>query len=290
MTEERLGAGKYGFVDLRRSKDMAYEDPPDTFGIPFSLAEFSQLGLNVDYQEYERKWLNSDHRTSEEVLKERDVLKASLIENPTNSNREIFEETISGADERAAAADFVVELESQFQFAIDRAFAQVFEALASGKLASEGWSFATEDDENCQPNLEPIKSELWTLKKFVLGSDFLATRSGNFHAVQVKLEDAIAGFPAPNVQGRTKTCLVVGDSVIFEGEEAVTPPRKSVGRPQRGNFSAMDVIQRVFSEKRRKNELPEKKEAVIQEAIEFARDILGEEIGRSTIQGYLKNV
>ncbi|UTH49094.1 hypothetical protein KBW81_04695 [Loktanella salsilacus] len=259
-------------------------------GFPFSESEFSIVGQTVDYDEYIKLWGIVGSETSEEIIDRHERVWASLEAHGVDklsADRQADKEEVL---REAQIADKLRYIEMSFQPLIDRATAKAFGALSEGTLKSEAWLLTDIDDPEAEPQTVEVPASSWTLKGFSLTDSSLICRSDKYHAVRVNLNDAFTLFDRPGTSAIPANGQVFGDTMLIETDHPVMQHRRPVGRPPKGNASARDVIKNVFHGRLRRGELPGKKEAQIQEVIEFAREAFGEELSRTTAQSYLKSI
>lgn len=286
----KLGFDNYEYVDWRRNPEHVYNDwASETWG-PFSQAEFSILDMEIDFDEYVNMWATVGEQTSEDILLRFNELTEHLSKAGVQKSSEWYDDEKNTASEDAKVAENLRALEAPFQQLIDRAFSKVFNVLSSGALKSEAWIFANRDDEESEPWLDPVPTNIWTFRDFDLNTCDLVSGKIRYASIQVLVTEAMTLFPTPEPVLKAGSGSVIGDTLMLSTGRASALVRRPVGRPPKGTATARDVTQRIFRQKLLRGELPEKKEAQIQEVVDFVQEAFGEKVARSTAQSYLKGI
>lgn len=282
--------GKFNWIDWRRDPSVGVEGAPDVIHVPYSQAEFGAIGAPVDYERYQWLWDKVGNEQESEIWERHEKLASVFREKRGLSEDRWNEET--PRQEAQVEADLARELrdiEAVFEPLIDRAFASVFSALSSGQIACEGW-YWDERNPSQEQEFRAVPTSMWTLKNFNLRDCEILVRDFRYSVVQVSAQAALSCFPAPMIEPTRAEGTMVGDTFVVDASTPAQMTARRRGRPEKATATARDVVTRVFAERQKKGSLPEKKEALVQEVIDFVRVAFGVEISRSTAQTYLRGL
>ena len=105
----------------------------------------------------------------------------------------------------------------------------------------------------------------------------------------IETKKLLEAFPRPNVAPQVKTFRQFGGTILTEGDDfrdLQEKPRR--GRPKAGNGMVEVAVRIEFRRRAEEGQLPKKKEAIIQDCIDWIRQTFGHESSRSTVQRYLE--
>jgi hypothetical protein len=218
------------------------------------------------------------------------MLRADLPDLSEREQTALIEGFRQNGVEAAALADELRAMEEGFQPLLDRAFAMAFDALSSGRLVAEAWAINSSDDDKIAPKLGTVPQRAWTFKGFDLPYSELNHAGTEYRVSQVSVQEALKLFHRPEADGSGAAGIRYGDTLIVEAEHQSRPAPRRPGRPPKGTTSIKKFVQFVFKDKLKRGELASKKEAQIQDVVEFVQIQFGVEIGRSTAQSYLQEI
>lgn len=185
-------------------------------------------------------------------------------------------------------------------------------ALMGGKLVAygfkipEGWEW--EDGEPAHPKegaldswldlferakVEPIPSSFWRNIPDIWEYGGGIAHPPSFIGCWVSTLDVFRLFPQPKLTALPLNLDLYADcGVVIEsqGTSSLRPVPSGKGRKPKGDGVLQKAIVFEFKRRRDAGELPVKQEAVIVECIQWVKDALGEDIGRSTAQRHLAQI
>jgi hypothetical protein len=255
--------------------------PVDEWG--FSEREFSLVDLKVDMDRYLQA------RTSFAWLID---VKADVSRMfSEHADNHALSKLMESAEIEAAEAEWARGVEEAMVPLMDRARATVFQALASGLLLAKGWqespSHNPDDSDEWDWSYLSIDPKLWSLRGFDWEHSELSTPAGKYSAVSVNVEDMLRVFSAPSGDGTVVDGLMYSETIIIQQAEALIKYKKGPGRPPKSGGDIRTVVMNVFSERKRRGDLPEKTEAILAEVIDFVQTAFKQSIVRSTAQSYI---
>ena len=109
-----------------------------------------------------------------------------------------------------------------------------------------------------------------------------------YKIVHVETQRAFDIFPEPQLPPKELTFKRIGGFLHGSLESGARQFKPKRGRPKTQTGDLDKVIQNEFRRRRDAGLLPKKREAVIQEAMDWSHKILSKEISRSTAQRVLK--
>jgi len=286
----------YSEVDPRTNRDALDEDAEIlSFDAGFTKSEFQNLGIDVDWERYERT-KDFLSRTLPNLRKPTGAEVIAGYERQESYNEALGFKTeiakiLAKRDAVSAEADWVNSIDAQADAAVDIARIEVFRAVAAGQLKCVGWRHAPGDgpEDGAETPLVQIPPSHWSLRNFDWENSDLRHSSGNYYAVQVPTSDLLARFPRPQCEHQTKSLDVYPGCVLMEddgtGSMLARPQR---GRPAKGGGLIREAALNVFADRASRGELPEKGEALVQELIDFVALAFKTTISRSTAQQYIK--
>ena len=249
----------------------------------FTREEFYSIDTDFDFDEY-YSVLNFDDMPHDVV----DYLRLSITDtidyaegigrNPMDLHYE----------KEATRKKFIENCDCQFDWHLDRAKVTVLSKFFSGSLEAKGVFEAFYDEGPIYSDFKIIEPQFWSSNGFSLNDSELTFGSNIFKAVQVETRKAFEVFPEPYSQHEDLSLRRVGSYLRASHEAGVGRPSARRGRPKLQTAEVDQVIQNEFRRRLEAGVMPEKREAILQEAMDWARDILTKEISRSTAQRILK--
>ena len=304
---ELLKVGKdYKPVEHRKNPDLTWDgaiSQPYDF---ISAAEFRALGISVDYPRYEEAAAGTDWKSGADLMREFEEREARFaVQHDARAETEELKalrlEMRREAEENAEKADWARAIEEPFEPLIDRGRVAIFEALSKGELRSHGWLYFSdkemEENEGDGPLDGPpgrfvdIPPERWALRYIDWEQSALRRKEMNYFCVQVLTQDLLDRFPEPLIRSETVSGSVYGGTLVSLGDGLVSPPlQQRKGRRRKGDGLVEKAMVAEFKRRAEMRQLPSKKEAVLQEACQWAEAVLGEAVSRSAAQRYLRPV
>lgn len=108
--------------------------------------------------------------------------------------------------------------------------------------------------------------------------------------VQVETQKAFEIFPKPQLPYNDVQLRQVGSFLRASRHSALPQSRTRRGRPKLQTAELDQVIRNEFRRRLKAGLLSEKREAIIQEAMDWAQTVLTKDISRSTAQRILKPI
>lgn len=291
----------YLYVDYRRGDEAMWDGEPQWTPGEFSYEEFLNAGIAVDYPRYLDVRSETEGQSAEAYFA-REAERFDLARFEDSDDPELRKEAARMRQERAkyaSQAQWVQDLEAEFDGPLDVARAAIFQALASGELAAEGWRRfpdrpeKPDDDDSAKPrgSFQKIPKLDWTFRGIDWEQSAFSSRSATYRSVQVRFADVLSRFPTPNspmheVNGH----MCAGTLMIDISMKDVRPRSASRGRPSKISKLARDAVRNYFSHKARRGQAPDKAEALHAAVIEFVDITFGVKISRTTAQEYLRGL
>lgn len=179
---------------------------------------------------------------------------------------------------------------------------KIFSALAEGSLSARGIRCRLEKNENAAyPYSEIINGDFANIESREWRSNRVDWEKANLSipgdewgwvATQVLTENLFQLFPRSLLGEMPASAQITGGALILNKEaNASNAPRASrKGRRRIGDGVVEDALVREFERRSREGRLPDKSEAVLQEAIDWVNEIFGKDVSRSSVQRYLKGI
>lgn len=282
-----------GTQDARMGVDARYGGELYSFDSGFSQDEFFHVGAEpFDYERY--RDASYAYADPEHVAKMRKVIEsAALWDGQTESELETWKAAkIKDLENTAEDARWAANLESVFHPLLDQTMAQVFLALSRGELPAYGWVGPSSDNDDVSNAFRLIPANQWSSRSFKWDDSELSHPGGEYRCVQVMTEDLLKVFPTP---------IGVPQQLVFDVYPGVAIARnldgteqglslRGRGRPPKAIGNIKTAVQNYFGNKLKKSNSLGKKEALIEEVIEFVKVTFKEEISRSTAQNYLSSL
>ena len=298
--------GEYTAVNARLGEEATWNGQITNMEFGFSESELHAFGVKIDYSRYVEgingtygspgdEYVAEQKRNVEEFVGRHggNIVKSEA----EKCGKDLLNEAVSAAQE----FEWAKQHEEPLETVVDRARAVVFEALASGKISAKGWLEYT--DEEMQKNdgdgpnggrggrFVEIQSNQWTLRHFDWDSLTLRSGDAEFSGPMVSVGSMLELFPTPICEMYEISGTMAAGSLILEGA-GNSHPRKNArrGRPSKGDGLVRTALQNEFRARKARGELASKQEANIQAAIEWVQGILGTDVGRSSVQRWLKGI
>lgn len=283
----------YEMNDGRFDAEREAAEGTISYDLGFSEAEFEWVGVKIDYEKYINapSWIASGAEHIAEWESRRPSFSVNENESQFEQNR-WDQEVMSAVRLDAELGDWRRQIEMAFIPIIDKARAEVFLALSSGQLKSIGWQeYQQNEDGTADGHFVDIAPDKWSLRTFDWEASNLILGNENFRSVQVYTKDLLKKFPHPACEPVTLTinaylgvAVVIGGNGKDQLQQHNLRPR---GRPQKADGAVKMVVQNVFRERFKREGIPDKTEAILQEIIDYVGMAFGEKISRSTAQNYL---
>ncbi|MDH4442122.1 MAG: hypothetical protein QE284_17260 [Rhizobium sp.] len=290
--------GEWG--DARLGKEAMRSGEIAQFDTGYSETEFRWAGVSVlDMDRYIRAPQGLDTSRSAEnsgaeyVAYWDEKLKSIFDSNSDEDKQEYLQrmETV-----RSDAADFEWrrDLESAFAPHVESARLSVLQALIKGDLSAFGLLQYNDDQGYIYHRRVDIASTRWRLT-FDWRESELREGADVFYAVQVNTADLLRVFPRPLCEPTIDirvdlypSAALLTDKAEYQLTSNVVTRRQ--GRPKLADGLIEQAAYRWAADRMKRGVAPKKRDALVQEAIEFARDILGHKVTRTTMQRWLKGL
>lgn len=286
------------FVEARNSIGGLVEDyhmVPELH--PFGQNEIEANGVDGDYEKYFQAFIDRPAQTFDEFFNGLEGSRWNPVQGPPRP-------------EGHAQIALVQGIEDCMNAIIERARLRVRLALIEGSLSAYGFvvppNWVQEDGGWYRDDGEPdgtrqleqqvkvaqIPGQMWASfpSTWEIG-DGIAYPDG-FIGTWIPLSQVLELFPTPLLPVQEVQCQRVGETLLLGGNtreiEKNTPRRR--GRPKKGGIEVEAVIVNEFKRRAAKGDLPVKREAVVQDSIDWASQILGVSVSRSAAQRYLRPV
>lgn len=301
-----VGDGSFDFVEHRRNEAEVW-DGEFYEEIDYILSsEFSAMDIEVDYRRYEaaasgRKWMTGQQlidEVDERILRFSRILEAA--------KREVTPEVHAHNDSERATArkdaselDWARRTDEPFEALKFLGQAKLFEALLTGKIKSEGFALFTEQEMEINSGDGPrngvpgefieIPPSEWVSNSINWHNSSLNRPKRTYKAAQVNTEDIIKCFPNPLIPPARHEGLSFGETFISSSKgEPHESTARSRGRPKKSDGNLEKFLLHEFVRRRDAGELPSKREAIYQAAMEWAEAVAGIPLSRTAAQKYLR--
>lgn len=280
---------------LKAAVDVDYHNLPEA--IPEVLS-------GIDLQTFQEALGTTLGTEIEEIKRQRQNYENMLgIIDERGSTPEFSEVRIQMLRENLARCDREMDLAKAIQPTIEtflsyeeRAKAKLFYALSAGELDAIGWHSFTQKDDNSETvrwEERSVTTSHWRMSEIDWQRANLGKRedsSPSWVAVRVNFQELLALFPQPDLPGENLTVSRYGRTLTHIGapKSRGTGENRGKGRPLKGGGAVKTAVLNHFSKRHAASDLPEKKEAIIEEARAWAQDLFGEDLSRTTLQRYLK--
>lgn len=268
-------------VDFRRSKELILQGEVDDRCI-FIEEYFKSAGMDIEYESYS-KWLLGDPGYNS--LDEFDEMrhKFSLMFGDAMEGIDQFN------DESRSRVEKIENWETPLHFLLDKSRISLLPYLMDGRIACEGWvELWSEDGEQVVGgDFQPIPATAWRPFNMNWEENSLQARDCEYKAIQAKTADLLHYFPSPPTVSKEASGVLFGNLFIADvATDSTDQPLRKKGRPSK-TYDVGTVLQNVFMAKLKSGSLGDQKEAIVQEAIEWAKKMMGQDIARSTAQRHL---
>lgn len=200
----------------------------------------------------------------------------------------------------AKELEWATSIDEEMEPIVERARLKVLQALSSGELKATGWVDRQPDNEETRKNIPneeygdfvEIPAGVWTYRRFDWQSSQLETTTKTYRVVQIETSAMLAVFPSPHCESIPSDCAVYpGVAILSRTDETRTSvPLRRKGRPALGDGLIGVALQNWARDRMMRGELPAKREAVWTEGVAWVRQMFERDIGRTTVQGYLRPV
>jgi hypothetical protein len=277
-------------TDLRAEANGFVIDPHVT-PTPTELAAW---GVEVDYQDY------LDAKFSSPGFDSIAEAEAAIVENKARLEGLEIEPLSSAAYYRTSLdeddrrlIELVESSEAQIRYQIELARVSVIKEMMSGNLVTSGFRFKIREGEfdlDDDAEIEVIEPQRIRLSSMDWDENTLRTSSAHFSLVHFDTSDVFRIFPRPEIAQKRISGEVAGSTLILakEGQRAPTARQRVQTRQNRRDIAG--IVSKEFERRGRKGLLPDKREAIYAEAIEWTNDVLGQKSSRSSMQRYLTEV
>lgn len=273
--------------------DIANFEPNGFTGIDygFSVEEFEAIGAEVDYNEYEQVcYFEEMPKSAPDHLK---VSTADLLKNieetpdPFDASKE-FTKIMDAMG--AVRQKYLDDIESPFNWYLNSALVAVMGKLLSGELEATGVRERKSDSDYPEYEFAEISKSQWSPRHFDLGTSTLETSDRVFWMTKLDTSKVISVFPNPMVSEVSITVRQIGRHFLTGTSGDLVSDRRKLGRPRKTAHGVELIVQREFDQRRASGRLPDKREAVLEEAMNWCEEILGASMSRSSAQRYLAPV
>jgi hypothetical protein len=259
----------------------------------FLESEFSLFGIDLNFQDYLNFVLGSSYYRSMEAAFAAKEEYRKLCQSINVPMTEDSQAPWDLGPEEIAEIRRIEALETKLKNAVERAKLDVMSAIMDGQLTCNGIPVPRElevfdiDFENLSDatTIDPqnfgVSSIDWE-EHSVLGTET------KFLLSTIQTEELFKLFPQPKGTADLTDASIVGGTIILD--ENVTAKNVTRGRTASSMGFRQDiasVVRKEFLRRQSKRELPEKREAIYAEAIEWCDKILGEKVSRTTIRRHL---
>jgi hypothetical protein len=278
---------------------------------PYSIAEFEWAKVqNVDYDRYLdaptalTAFGNEALQSPSEYIAFWETVSASVpIEASADDIYPSSPRFLDDVRQRAADFEWRKQLESVFEPQIELARAEIFQALAKGELSSFGLrepdlqaSQHADEFEAKDFDLVRIDAKDWRLS-FDWHNSSLKIGASEVRCVHVSTSELLDRFPLPTCGPIRSIVVNVYPGVVIPDdsgyEQALTDSpaiRRTRGRPKIAGGVVETAVKNWLTKLLKNGMAPDKREALIHEAMEFSANILGHKVKRTTAQSWLKEV
>jgi hypothetical protein len=268
------------------------------FDWDFSELEFAWAGVkDIDYDRYLESPKNLYHFGEPAASAagyvdhwEKKVAELEVV-GTAEENNEWGRDLLHRVRREAQDHDWRKEVEGVFAPHIELARAEIFRHLAKGELPAYGLREISEDDDF---QVVPIEPRDWRLN-FDWTNSTLAVGAEELRSVHVHTDDLLRLFPKPSCEPVFSSAVEVypGVAILSDNSEQLPPVEampRGRGRPKIGGGLVEMAVKNWIKNRLRDTAAPEKREALLQEAMEFSANILGHKVQRTTAQDWLKDI
>lgn len=286
---------------------MGMEGDPEHYDWGYTKLEMDIAEVDVDFDRYSAA---KDGLSESNLLESMERLKNTTIRDTYQWTDEQVRKVQEGINQRLReCADEIVEaryaeeIDALMVPIVDRARAAVFQELASGKIKAKGWvdlvSYDLESNDIIYGRpidelgeFRLIQPSDWSLRGFDWQKSTLSARGNVYTLVQIDTDEMMDAFPEPFTGHVAMQAKIFAGCGLISDEDAhvrtdFSPRRPSRGRPPKLGGVVREAIQNYFRDRVLKGGASDKREAIVQEAMDFAKLVFNETISRPTAQNYL---
>ncbi|AGT08117.1 hypothetical protein [Paracoccus aminophilus] len=188
----------------------------------------------------------------------------------------------------------------------ERAKLTVILALLEGRLkaygypldepeAHEAWQGSDWREYIAKTSAVEVPAQFWRNEEWVWSIGENEGSIPGYLAIWIKTSDALELFPKPFFEPKAISGEEHGVFMVVDGasDHRVTKQIRQPGqrgRAMKGEGAIEKAVRAEFTKRLESGALPQKSEAICQEAIEWVEWLFGEAIGRTTAQRYLKPI
>lgn len=253
----------------------------------FSRGEFEAVGASTDFDEYEAV-LFFDEMPSD--APEHFKHGATALFEYADKKNLSFDEAFREQEEYRQ--NYLAEQESVFDWHIEKATVGVLSKIFDQTLSTTGAPEIADDSGYADlGELEEIDARSWSVHGFDFQSTSLKASDRTYRMVQVDTQSAFEVFQTPFLEPVSIPTDQYGSYFIAStaSDEPNSAARRR-GRPKKSLPSIETILRKEFFKRLREGALPEKREAIIEEAMTWCKDTLVAEISRTVAQRYLKPI
>lgn len=271
-------------------------EPVSEPNVFLSEAQASILLPKMSFSKYEDALELTEGKTVDQILAQAQMREESYVEIIRATEDVGFQEALRKSKaETAECVDLAHWLEQEikpFQHHIDQARATLFLALSKGDIQANGYKLCLDEKEDyqfCEVVEIPKEAWLWSDVNWDLASTVVD--GVDVIGAYVDTSELLQLFPNPNLQANHISGLQFGDTMILD--EASEPakssfaPQRGRGRPQKGEGVTKTAVINQYRKELVAGKLTQKKEANLQHMIDWANAILGQSVGRTTMQRWI---
>lgn len=291
-----------------RSSDNAFEtgETLDYYDSGYQPLEFHLAGVpDVDGERYVQApteltiFAPGSARTvsaTEYLTHWNELLSKSGVASEAPARDDVLRETMDAlyyerANERVADYEWRKNLESAIAPEVEKGRSIIFQALITGELPAFGMR---EIDQESPFERYEISARQWKMT-FDWAESELVIDDQVIKSVQISTDDLLKLYPKPLCKPILTTTVDIypGVAILSDDDEEISLPeskRRGRGRGKLAGGFVEIAVRNWAKEQIRTNGKPAKNDAFVQAAIEFSTKILGHEVKRTTVQGWLKDL
>lgn len=196
---------------------------------------------------------------------------------------------------RAEVVRWFRSIEKPVDRLLDQARAKTFLALSNGSLKAKGYVLRVDEERDFQYcESVDISPESWSLDDINWESASTVVDGVEVKCAHVRTDDMLSLFPLSETLGNPLSGKVFGSTFIPDTETSIpvvlAKSQGRRGRPKIGHGIVETAIGNEYRRLLHSGELFEKREANIQHMIDWAKNILGEQVTRTSVQRWLDKI
>lgn len=274
-------------------RDDYFSEPAVDSDLILNEDEVSTLLPSIEYSSYlERMFEKKEFDTPEKMIEQANFRFERFTERVRPEHkadlRKGLEEELARAED---LREFLLE-EKTLNQRIEQARAKIFIALSEGSLKASGYALCTDKKSECE--YYDIPSKHWSLDGISWSSASIEVDGVKVTHICVQTKEMISVFPQPDTPKKSLSGNVFGSTFLADSNGKIslhqTGSPKPRGRPRKGDGMVEIAVRNEYKRLLEQGELSNKMEANLFHMANWANNILGVSVSRTSLQRWLKSV